>query len=91
MGQVVEDPRNFTAMPNDMDVKAAYNDKEIAIKLVWDDPTASVPNSEKGSFSDAVAVRSEPDYHAGAGKPFFLMGDAEKPVNSGNGDRIPGS
>jgi DMSO reductase family type II enzyme heme b subunit len=81
VGQVVEDPRNFTAMPNDMDVKAAYNDKEIAIRLVWDDPTPSVPNAEKGTFADAVAVQFPNKPTPGAGKPFFLMGDAEKPVN----------
>jgi DMSO reductase family type II enzyme heme b subunit len=81
VGQVVVDPRNFTAVPNDMDVKAVYNDKEFAVKLVWDDPTHSVPNTEKGSFADAVAVQFPNKPTPGVGKPFFLMGDAENPVN----------
>src|SRR6266446_5711308 len=82
VGQVIQDaPRNFIAMLNDMDVKAVYNDKEIAIKLVWDDPTRSVPIAEKESFADAVAIQFPSRIPAGATKPYFLNGDSENPVN----------
>lgn len=82
VGQVTQDaPRNFTTMLNEMDVKAVYNDKEIAIKLVWDDPTQSVPNPETESFADAVAIQFPNRIPAGATKPYFLMGDSENPVN----------
>jgi DMSO reductase family type II enzyme heme b subunit len=81
VGQVTQDPRNFTAMLNDMDVKAVYNDREIAIKLTWDDPTPSVPNRETGSFTDRVAIQFPNKIQTGARKPYFLMGDSEDPVN----------
>jgi len=82
VGQVTQDAsRNFTAMLNDMDVRAVYNDKEIAIKLVWDDPSMSVPNPEAESFSDAVAIQFPNRIPAGLTKPYFLMGDGENPVN----------
>ena len=81
VGQVTQDPRNFTAMVNDMDVKAVYNDNEIAIKLVWDDPTQSILNAETGSFADMVAVQFPNRIPVGATKPYFLTGDSENPVN----------
>jgi DMSO reductase family type II enzyme heme b subunit len=82
VGQVTQDaPRDFTAMLNDMDVKAVYNDQEIAVMLVWDDPTQSAPNPETGSFSDMVAIQFPNRIPTGATKPYFLMGDSENPVN----------
>ena len=82
VGQVTQDaPRNFTSMLNDMDVKAVYNDKEIAIHLVWDVPNMSMPNPETKSFTDAAAIQFPNQIPAGPTKPYFLMGDGENPVN----------
>ena len=41
MGQVIVDPRNFNPSIDLVVVRAAYNDKEIAFHLTWDDPTES--------------------------------------------------
>src|SRR5688572_19461161 len=39
MGQVIVDPRNFNPSIDLVSVRAAYNDKEVAFHLSWDDPT----------------------------------------------------
>jgi DMSO reductase family type II enzyme heme b subunit len=48
----------FTPIDVAFDVSALYNDKEIAIRVVWDDPTNSKPNAkaEPKTYEDAIAL-----------------------------------
>src|SRR5437667_468314 len=41
MGQVIVDPRNFNPVIDLVTIRAAYNDKEVAFHLSWDDPSES--------------------------------------------------
>ena len=38
-GQVLEKPRSYFPTVRNLTVRAAYNDKEIAFKIHWDDPS----------------------------------------------------
>src|SRR2546422_10797578 len=51
MGQVIVDPRNFNPAIDLVSVRAAYNDKEIAFHLTWDDPTQSADESAKKLYA----------------------------------------
>ena len=76
VGQVIEDPRQFTPSADLIQVQAVYNDSELALRLIWDDPTHSLPDAS-GGLEDAVAVQFPVGMPTGAKRPFFLMGDAE--------------
>jgi len=80
VGQVILEPRLFTPSVDGVQVQAVYNDREVAWRLVWDDPTKSMPDSGQGEFEDAVAVEFPVQIPTGAKRPFFLMGDAELAV-----------
>jgi len=78
VGQVTIDPRNFDPSIDMVAVRAAYNDKEIAFHLTWDDATQSLPDPAKQVFADAVSVQLPLTIAAGPERPYFLMGnDAE--------------
>jgi DMSO reductase family type II enzyme heme b subunit len=79
MGQVIVDPRNFNPAIELITVRAAYNDREIAFHLTWDDPTASKPDG-KQTFADAVALQFPPAVSPGGERPYFLMGDTADAV-----------
>lgn len=105
VGQVTIEPRQFTPTVNSVTLKAAYNDKEVAFLVIWDDPTQSVPSAEAipaesssegqmmgetdplaaeagdPAYEDAVALQFPTKLYDAAEKPYFLMGDAEHPVN----------
>lgn len=80
VGQVIREPRLFTPSVDGAQIQAAYNDRELALRLVWDDPTASKPDAEHGTFEDAVAIEFPVQIPTGAKRPFFLMGDSELAV-----------
>ncbi len=80
MGQVIVDPRNFNPSIDLISVRAAYNDREIAFHLTWDDPTASTADPAKHVFADAVALQFPPKLGAGSERPYFLLGDSGNPV-----------
>src|SRR2546428_353773 len=44
MGQVIQDPRNFNPSIDMVAVRAARNDKGIAVHLTWDHPSESQPD-----------------------------------------------
>ena len=79
MGQVIVDPRNFNPVIDLVAVRAAYNDKEVAFHLTWDDPTESKGDG-KQSFPDAISVQFPARITAGTERPYFLMGDANEAV-----------
>src|SRR6185503_10015822 len=53
MGQVIVDPRNFNPAIDLVSVRAAYNDKEVAFHLTWDDPTESKGAAEASANGPA--------------------------------------
>jgi DMSO reductase family type II enzyme heme b subunit len=80
MGQVIVDPRNFNPSIDLVSVRAAYNDKEIAFHLTWDDPTQSAADPAKKLFADAISLQFPPQITAGPERPYFLMGDGSDGV-----------
>jgi DMSO reductase family type II enzyme heme b subunit len=74
-GQVIVDPRNFNPSIDLVGVRAAYNDKEIAFHLTWDDP-AENKGDGKATFPDAISLQFAPQQPTGTERPYFLMGDA---------------
>jgi DMSO reductase family type II enzyme heme b subunit len=79
MGQVIVDPRNFNPSIDLVAVRAAYNDREIAFHLTWDDPSESKADG-KQVFDDAIALQFVPDAVGSGDRPYFLMGDASEAV-----------
>jgi DMSO reductase family type II enzyme heme b subunit len=79
LGQVIMDPRNFNPVIDLVSVRAAYDAKEVAFHLTWDDPTESKGDG-KQAFSDAISLQFPPQITAGTERPYFLMGDANEAV-----------
>ncbi len=80
MGQVIVDPRNFNPSIDLVGVRVAWNEREIAFHLTWDDPTESKADAARKVFADAVSVQFPPK-PAGAGeRPYFLMGSETEAV-----------
>jgi DMSO reductase family type II enzyme heme b subunit len=80
VGQVTVDPRNFNPAVDMVRLRAAWNDREIAFHLTWDDPTQSAADSAKQLFADAVSLQFPPQLPTGLERPYFLMGDASDAV-----------
>jgi len=81
VGQVIREPRHFTPTVSDVRVKSLYNEKEIGMMVIWDDPSHSQKNEEMATLEDAVAIQFPVELYPGSKKPYFLMGDAKSPVN----------
>ncbi len=86
--QIVGKDRFFTTANDTISVKALYDSDRIAIYLEWDDRTKSIPGDAKAAstadeelFEDAVAIQFPQILPEGMEKPYFLMGDAARPVN----------
>jgi DMSO reductase family type II enzyme heme b subunit len=79
MGQVIVDVRNFNPAIDVVAVRAAYNDKEVAFHLTWDDPTESKGDGKK-TFPDAIDLQFPPQITGGTERPYFLMGDDSEAV-----------
>ena len=80
MGQVIIDPRNFNPSIDLVSVRAAYNDKEIAFHLTWDDPSNSTKGDGKATFVDAISLQFPPQITYSTERPYFLMGDSSEAV-----------
>lgn len=74
MGQVIVDPRNFNPSIDLVEVRAVYNEQEIAFHLTWDDPTESKGDG-KTTFPDAISLQFPPQITPGPERPYFLMGN----------------
>jgi len=86
--QIVAGERFFTPANDSITVRALYDDTAIALLVEWDDRTRSIPGDAKaeaiadaGMAEDAVAVQFPVTIPQGMEKPYFLMGDAARPVN----------
>ncbi len=87
LSQIVGKVRFFKAANDTISVRALYNGDKIGIRLEWDDRTKSIPGDSKAEsiaedelMEDAVAVQFPIKIPTGMEKPYFLMGDAAKPV-----------
>jgi DMSO reductase family type II enzyme heme b subunit len=80
MGQVIVDPRNFNPVIDLVTVRAAYNDKEIAFHLTWDDPGETRTDEANKLFTDAISLQFPPTITVGTERPYFLMGDSSEGV-----------
>ena len=80
VGQIIQEPRQFTPSINAVTVRAMHTAGEIALLLLsWDDRTHSKANPEthlrrclRGAMAGA--------FDGGAGKALFLYGDTSRPV-----------
>ena len=86
--QIVGEERFFTSANDTIRVRALYDNERIALHLEWDDRTKSIPGDAKAIpiadaelFEDAIAVQWPLNIPDGMEKPYFLMGNASKPVN----------
>ena len=57
-------------------IQSVYNDREVAFRMVWHDPTGG----ETGSSPDAVAIQF-PAQLKESERPHFVLGDTSNPVN----------
>ena len=73
-GQIIVDPRMFTPKIDIVQMKALYNENEIAFLLLWHDPSEM---TDEGSFTDAIALQLQ---EKDGKRPYFLNGDAENPA-----------
>jgi DMSO reductase family type II enzyme heme b subunit len=80
VGQVIIDPRNFNPSIDLVSVRAAYNDREIAFHLTWDDPTQSAADAVQKLSADTISLQFPPKLGDGSERPYFLMGDASDAV-----------
>ncbi len=86
--QIIAEERHFTPSNDTITVRAVYNATDIAILLQWDDRTKSIPGDSRaekisgpGLAQDSVAVQLPVEMPKGMQKPYFVMGDAARPVN----------
>jgi DMSO reductase family type II enzyme heme b subunit len=86
--QIVGKDRFFKTANDTVSVRALYNGNKIGVHLEWDDRTKSIPGDAKAKSiaeeelrEDAIAVQVPVTLPTGMEKPYFLMGDAAKPVN----------
>jgi len=78
IGQVTIEPRQFTPTIDSVVVKAIYNDKEVALLVIWDDATKStVADGAEGD--DGIALQFPSAIRADE-RPYFIMGDPAYPV-----------
>ena len=74
-GQIIIEPRMFTPKIDSVQLKALYNEDEIAFLLIWHDPSEM---TDEGPFSDAIALQFQQNQEGQ--KPYFLNGDPDNPV-----------
>ncbi len=99
VGQVIQEPRWFSPTVDGLWVKALHNDRELAVRVAWHDPSRSpdpdwIEWQQRVALSmyplqDSTGVTPGPDQIAvqfpaalptGRERPYFLMGDARRPV-----------
>ncbi len=80
VGQVIQDPRQFTPSVDAVTVRALHSDREIALLLAWDDRTQNKAKPEAQMYDDAFVVQWPVRLADGPEKPYFLFGDTSRPV-----------
>ncbi|MGQ0685477.1 c-type cytochrome [Bradyrhizobium sp.] len=79
-GQIILEPRWFKPANDVISAKALYNDKEIAIRVTWDDGTHN--EGRDGKPPDQVALQFPADEltRLGGEKPYFVLGDHNRAI-----------
>jgi DMSO reductase family type II enzyme heme b subunit len=80
VGQIIQEPRQFTPSIDAVTVQAFHNNREVALLLSWDDRTPSKANPEGQVYDDAFVVQWPVRLTEGPEKPYFLYGDTSRPV-----------
>jgi DMSO reductase family type II enzyme heme b subunit len=75
-GQIIANPRLWTASADSIRIKSMYNKDDIVFLLEWDDMT----NEQDETYSDAVALQFPAMIPEGLKKPYFAMGESGKSV-----------
>lgn len=75
-GQVMREPRNFTPRIQGIWVRALHNGSEVALRLEWHDRFV-----DRGEVFDALAVQFPAELLENDERPYFVFGEAGKPVN----------
>ena len=101
VGQIIDPGRSFYPGVNGVELKAVYDDDDVAFLVIWHDmtaetsgrnhPTMDAPDDpaavdSAGTFSDAIALQFPETVRPGVEKPYFLFGDAKNPVHLWHAD-----
>jgi cbb3-type cytochrome c oxidase subunit III len=78
-GQIIQDPRLFSLVNQDVTVQALYDRETVAVLVTWDDRTEN-PGGD-GLPPDALAVQFPARPDESGEKPYFLMGDDRRAVD----------
>ncbi len=78
-GQIIQEPRLFNPSVRSLTVRALFDAEELGLLLVWDDRFENRGDGEPG---DRVSVLFPAQQLEEAVKPYFLMGDRRRPVDS---------
>ncbi len=77
VGQLVREPRLFTPTIDSAFAQALYNDNEIAFLISWNDRV----EDKKADADDGLAIQFPNVIPTALEKPYFILGDANHPVN----------
>src|SRR2546427_1163389 len=79
VGQVTIDPRNFNPSIDMVVLRAAWNDKEVAFHVTWDDPTQSGADAAKKASPDVVSLQFPRKTRGARAAPTFSRADTRAP------------
>lgn len=77
-GQIIFDPRDFTALITNARVRGVYTGSELAVMIEWTDKRQN--KGDDGLSPDAARIQFPTKMLEGA-KPYFFMGDKKSGVN----------
>ncbi|MGE4606124.1 MAG: c-type cytochrome [Myxococcota bacterium] len=87
-GQIIQEPRLFNPSVQSLTVRALFDETELALLLTWDDRFENGGDDEP---SDRVSVLFSANELEEGKKPYFLMGDRRRPVDSWQWSRAGGA
>jgi DMSO reductase family type II enzyme heme b subunit len=79
-GQIIFDPRDFTALITNARVRGVYTDSGLAVMLEWTDKQANPAEGDGSLPPDAARIQFPLKMTEGA-RPYFFMGDKKLAVN----------
>ncbi len=79
-GQIIQEPRLFNPSVQTLTVQALFDQKELALLLTWTDRFENTGQDEEPP--DRVSVLFPAQELEEGKKPYFLMGDRKRPVDS---------
>jgi len=79
-GQIIQEPRLFNPSVQSLSVQTLFDEKELALLLTWNDRFEN--SGGEGEPSDRVSVLFPAQELQEGKKPYFLMGDRKRAVDS---------